>query len=85
MFSTFFPIILILIFVFMCYINFRIVAKFDQNTSFFENLIPVWNTYILAKQVLGLVSVRIMEIVELILYSFNVEEGQKSLYALFVS
>ncbi len=52
MFSTFFPIILILIFVFMCYINFRIVAKFDQNTSFFENLIPVWNTYILAKQVM---------------------------------
>lgn len=36
----------------LCYINYRLVAKFDSTTSFGENLVPIWNTYILARQVM---------------------------------
>ena len=41
----------ILVYVFFCYVNYRIIRKFDPDMTFPQNLIPFWNTYLLAKQV----------------------------------
>lgn len=35
-----------------CYLNYRIVRKFDPAVSYGENLIPIYNYYLLVKQVL---------------------------------
>ncbi len=66
----------------ICYINYRIVAKFDPTVKFGENLVPIWNTYLLAKEVMPhpkryiaanllLVGISLVAMVSIIGFSFN--------------
>ncbi|MBC8014696.1 MAG: hypothetical protein H7X79_03010 [Sporomusaceae bacterium] len=40
---------IIILYVFICYANYRIIRKFNPAITFLQNLIPVWNIYLLAK------------------------------------
>lgn len=43
----------ILIYIAVSYINYRIVNKFTDHVSLWENFIPIWSTYILAREVIS--------------------------------
>ena len=45
-------VLMLAIYVFACYVNYRIVHKFDPSVSYGENLIPIYNEYLVAKQVM---------------------------------
>lgn len=46
---TGFVVIIILLYVFICYANYRIIRKFNPAMTFLQNLIPAWNIYLLVK------------------------------------
>jgi len=88
---VFLAVLFISILVFICYVNFRVITKFDNTIKFWETLIPVWNTYILAKQVMskpglytsgifiiGLVSVFVM--MQILGWSFPTEKTMTQLH-----
>ena len=37
----------------ICYVSYRIVRKFDNATTFLENLIPIWNIYLIYRVAFG--------------------------------
>lgn len=43
--------IFIAMYAFISYVYYRLLAKFDQNISFWQIFIPVWGMYLLAKQI----------------------------------
>ncbi|WP_094607244.1 hypothetical protein SPSIL_038460 [Sporomusa silvacetica DSM 10669] len=40
------------IYAFGCYVVYRVIRKFDQEVFYMETLIPIYNVYLLAKQVM---------------------------------
>lgn len=70
---------------FVCYMNYRIVTKFNPTVKFWENLIPGWNMYILARAVMNrpvlYMLLQILLFVVNVIVSFNVTSpAQKAEY-----